>query len=362
MQGKRERGVAGKIIILHTGGTIGMAQTAEGLAPDAGFAGRLRAALAGVLTGALAGVAVEVRALARTIDSSEASPEDWRALAVALQDIWGQADGFVVLHGTDTMAYSAAALSFMLRGADRPVVLTGAQYPMVQPGSDGLGNVLTALQCAAAGVPGVFIAFDGRLLRGTRATKVSTRSVAAFDCPNDLPVGRVTGGRLELTAGLTGALSGAFSGALPAMLPGAVRFDLPVAVPGRIASLRFVPGLSAAALEACLAQQPGAIILECYGSGNVPALGGATAQFLATAAARGIAVVALTQVYAGGTSLGTYAAGSLLVRHGVIDGGSMTFEAVFAKLHHLLAGGAGLPDIRAAMAQDWAGEHGPTMV
>lgn len=354
MKGKRERGVAGKIIILHTGGTIGMAQTAEGLAPDAGFAGRLRGELAGALTGALAGLAVEVRALARTIDSSEASPEDWRALAVALQDIWGQADGFVVLHGTDTMAYSAAALSFMLRGADRPVVLTGAQYPMVQPGSDGLGNVLTALQCAAAGVPGVFIAFDGRLLRGTRATKVSTRSVAAFDCPNDLPVGRVTGGRLELTAGQTGML--------PGTRLGAVRFDLPVAVPGRIASLRFVPGLSAAALEACLAQQPGAIILECYGSGNVPALGGVTAEFLAAAAARGIAVVALTQVYAGGTSLGTYAAGSLLVRHGVIDGGSMTFEAVFAKLHHLLAGGAGLPDIRAAMAQDWAGEHGPTMV
>lgn len=333
-----------RIAVLHTGGTIGMCQTPRGFAPYNDFPTVLAAALAPLADGL---PLFDIRASATPIDSSEATPADWQALAEALRDLWADYDGFVVLHGTDTMAFSAAALSFMLRDLDKPVVLTGAQVAMAVQGSDGLGNVIAALHFAAQpALREVCIAFDGLLLRGNRATKVSTRRVAAFACPDFEPLGRMVDGVPVLEAAL--------------LLPntaGARVFDVPAAASGLVASLRFVPGLAPDALEASLDTAPRAIILECYGSGNVPALNGATAAFLAKARERGIAIVAHTQVFHGGTSPGAYAAGSLLTDHGVIDGGDMTFEACYAKLCHLTAQNADANAIAAAFTCGWAGER-----
>lgn len=333
-----------RIAVLHTGGTIGMRRTPRGFAPYEDFP----AVLAKALEPLAAGLPLfDISAFATPIDSSEATPADWLALAVALRDLWADYDGFVVLHGTDTMAFSAAALSFMLRDLDKPVVLTGAQIAMAVEGSDGLGNVVSALHFAAQPVlREVCIAFDGLLLRGNRATKVSTRRVAAFACPDFEPLGRIVDGVPVLEAGL-----------LLQRAAGAPVFDLAPAASGLVASLRFVPGLAPAAFDACLEAAPRAIILECYGSGNVPSLNGATGVFLAKARERGIAVIARTQVFHGGTSPGAYAAGSLLTDHGVIDGGDMTFEASYAKLCHLAAQNADARAIAAAFARNWAGER-----
>lgn len=333
-----------RIAVLHTGGTIGMRRTPRGFAPFEDFPAVLAAALEPLAVGL---PLFDIRAFATPIDSSEATPADWLALAKALVGLWADYDGFVVLHGTDTMAFSAAALSFMLRALDKPVILTGAQIAMAVEGSDGLGNVVAALHFAAQpGLREVCIAFDGQLLRGNRATKVSTRRVAAFACPDFEPLGRIVDGVPVLEAGLL----------LPKAASAPV-FDLPPATCGLVASLRFVPGLAPAALEACLEAAPRAIILECYGSGNVPSLNGATAAFLAKARERGIAVVARTQVFNGGTSPGAYAAGSLLTDHGVIDGGDMTFEASYAKLCHLTAQNADTSAIATAFTRNWAGER-----
>lgn len=342
-----------RIAILHTGGTIGMRPSPHGLEPCADFPAVLAEALTPL---ACRLPALEIIALPEPIDSSEATPADWATLAETLRTIWDAHDGFVVLHGTDTMAFSASALSFMLRDLDKPVVFTGAQIAMSLEGSDGLGNVVAALRFAAhPALREICIAFSGKLLRGNRATKVSTIRTDAFDCPNLPPLGV-----LDLAHGDTAGGTPVIDETL--LLPvskSAPVFDIPPPAPGRIASLRVVPGLAPVALDICLAQEPRAIILECYGSGNVPSLSGATASFLARARARGIAVVARTQVPHGGTSPGAYAAGSLLTGHGVIDGADMTFEAVFAKLSHLIARGEASSGIAAAMTEAMAGERRP---
>lgn len=338
-----------RLLVLHVGGTIGMRATARGLAPRADFPA--------VLTGRLAALTsrlpvFEVEAFATPIDSAEAHPGDWAAIARHLVSRWQDFDGFVVLHGTDTMAFTAAALSFMLRQLDKPVILTGAQVPIDAPGSDGLGNVGAALRFAAEpAVREVAIAFDGLLLRGNRTTKVSTIRLDGFGSPNFPPLSRVEpvegdafGGRLTLD---------------PARLhrpAGPPVFEIPATRDGEVISLRLAPGFAVGLLEACLGLRPRAVVLECYGAGTVPALDGAMRRFLHAARERGIVVVALSQVAHGGLSLGAYAAGSLLRDAEVVDGADMTFEAVFTKLVHLIGTGIEVEDIRRRLRLPFAGE------
>ncbi|MDR3372544.1 MAG: asparaginase [Ancalomicrobiaceae bacterium] len=338
-----------RILVLYVGGTIGMRQTARGLAPFADFPTVLGERLAPLLARL---PVVEIEAFATPIDSAEAHPGDWTAIAAHLVARWREFDGFVVLHGTDTMAFTASALSFMLRELDRPVILTGAQIPMDAAGSDGLGNVVAALRYAAEpAVREVSIAFDGSLLRGNRTTKVSTTRLAAFGSPNFPPLGRigsdgddVFGGTLQLDPTLLLRPSG------PPI------FEIPAQGGGEVISLRLVPGIAAERLEACLTPPPRAVVLECYGAGTVPTLGGGMRDFLARAQQQGIVVVALTQVAHGGLSLGTYAAGALLVETGVVDGADMTFEATFTKLAHLIGIGCGAEEMRRRLASALAGE------
>ena len=296
--------------------------------------------------------AFEIEAFATPIDSAEAHPGDWAAIAAHLVARWCEFDGFVVLHGTDTMAFTASALSFMLRELDRPVILTGAQVPMDAAGSDALGNVVAALRYAAEpAVRDVSIAFDGVLLRGNRTTKVSTTRLSAFGSPNYPPLGRIEpngddvfGGDVRLDAPRLHRPSG------PPIIEIAAQGD------GEVISLRLVPGIAAGRLLACLTPPPRAVVLECYGAGTVPTLGGRMRDFLAKAREQGTVVVALSQVAHGGLSLGTYAAGALLVEAGVVDGADMTFEAAFTKLVHLIGTGCGAEAMRRQLASALAGE------
>ncbi|MEN9891698.1 MAG: L-asparaginase 1 [Pseudomonadota bacterium] len=335
-----------RIRVLYTGGTIGMTEGPQGLAPMADFGARLqdwRATL-----DARSGLpAFEVRTLAPVIDSASLRPEHWSSLAAALIEDWDAFDGFVVLHGTDTLAWSAAALAFLLRGADKPVILTGSQIPWQAARSDAPGHLDAALRLAAdPRLAGVSLCFGRHLWPGVRAVKWSSQSLDAFAAPTGRPLA-------DLAATLR---VHAASRPQPAAAT-ARRFSTAVAGTGAVAVLTVHPGLTAEAVRALLAP-PGVrgLVLCSYGLGNIPE-DPALHQALAEAMARGITVVNRSQCAHGGVAQGTYASSHALARLGVLSAGELTLEAACAKLQVLLAGAPADPvAVGRGWAQDWAGE------
>ncbi|PWR20783.1 asparaginase [Zavarzinia compransoris] len=331
-----------RILVVYVGGTIGMRQSADGLSPQRDLPTALAVKLA-PWGGQLPLFSIE--SLDEPIDSAEAEPADWLRIARHIAERCNRYDGFVILHGTDTMAYTASALGFMLRGIDQPVIVTGAQVPLETPGSDALDNVVSALTFAACpALSGVGLAFDRVLYRGCRTTKVSSSDFAGFDSPNHPPLARLDDS-LSIDAE-----------AVKQPDTGGLAFELPDQFGATVLSLRVVPGMQPALLDALLDLGPQGLILECYGSGTVPGLGGRMLGFLERAMNRGVVVVALSQALHGGVRLGTYAAGSALVKAGVIDGRDLTFEAAFTKLHHLLAQGLPSAAVRGAFTRNLTGE------
>ncbi len=327
------------IALIYAGGTIGMERTAHGYAPMRDFSGLLAQKLPA--TGSLP--RHTLYQYAAPIDSANATPADWQRIARDIAARYAEHDGFVVLHGTDTMAYTAAALSFMLRGLRKPVIVTGAQVPLGEARTDAQQNLVSALQLAASEqLNEVALCFNRRLLRGNRATKVSTSSFDAFDSPN-YPALAELGIDVQWN--------------LPALLarPAREAFELPE-YSARILSLRFVPGMPLQAVQALLDLRPQALILECYGSGNAPDRDPALLRMLADASAAGMVLVACSQAPHGRVTLGTYAAGAGLSGAGVVGAADMMFEAVFAKLHHLFGLGLSPAQVRAAMQRDLCGE------
>lgn len=334
------------IALIYTGGTVGMTKTAAGYAPMPDFESVL-AGMLGAMPDALPeDVHYTFHQYATPIDSTNADPADWRRIAGDIAARYDRYDGFVVLHGTDTMAYTAAALSFVLRGLRKPVILTGSQIPLSQARSDALQNVVTALRFAASDeISEVAIYFNQRLLRGNRATKISASRFQAFDTPCYPWLGEA-GIALSLNRGAL----------LTKPAAGAEKFELLDYAPGRILSLRFTPGLPVQAVQAMLDLQPQALILEGYGAGNVPDREPALLDLLAQAHRRGIVLAVVSQSLHGEVALGAYATGSSLARTGAVGVRDMRFEAVFAKLHHLFASGLTAEPVRAALLHDHCGE------
>lgn len=312
-----------RTLLLHTGGTIGMAPSPEGLHPATGLVERALDRLEARGT-------VDLKRLDPLIDSANATPEDWNRLSAEIAAHHADYGSFVITHGTDTLAFTASALAMALEGLDKPVILTGAMVPLEQPGSDGERNLADALRIAGEAEPGVWIQFAGQLLRGPRARKVHSAAHDAFSgWPSE---------RMPRRAGPR-PIRHAFGRASIAVLPVA-------------------PGCAMQVIEHAMKVCDG-IVLRCYGSGTVPndpVLAGA----LEAAAARAIPVVAVSQTLEGGTTLGTYEAGAILLRHGVIDGRDMTLEAAYAKLALALATCPDLAAQRAFVEAPLCGEFGPT--
>lgn len=335
--------MARRVLVLHTGGTIGMAASADGFRPMAGFGEVLRRRLAAGSGAALP--ECEVIELGELIDSANLQPAHWRAIAEALIARWEDYDGFVVLHGTDTMAWTASALSFMLHGTDKPVILTGAQIPLLTPRSDAPGNLETALLLAAEGdLREVGLYFGGRLFRGNRSSKLKTDRFDAFGSPNFPPLAEVGIGIDIHRTRLLSARRREFS------VP---RFD-----PEAVAVLTVYPGIPARMVAAVTdAPRLRGVVLRSYGVGNVPDADPRLIDALGAAVARGVVVVNVTQCAEGSVAQGTYATGVALERAGVVAGGDMTLEAAFAKLHFLAARGDAPAAIREQMGRALCGER-----
>ncbi|HCB44228.1 MAG: L-asparaginase 1 [Pseudomonadales bacterium] len=329
-----------EVLILHTGGTIGMVPGPNGLAPAPGLQQRIEQQLGSSLALLPSFDLLEISPL---IDSADLTPGHWQQLAALLAERWDGYRGFIILHGTDTMAYSAAALSFMLGASERNVLFTGSQVPLGLPRSDAVAHLQAALQLAAGPRLGnVGLVFNNRLLNGSRLRKISSQQFQAFDTPNAAPLAELNIRPLLHHERLLGERVASRHPREAA----ALNFQ-----PGAVAMLCLHPSMPTALYDAILADNNcKAVVLQSFGAGNIPSRDPAFNAFIKRAAARDKVVVNVTQCLQGGISPGAYAASAGLQEQGVLSGGDMTPEAAFCKLHWLLAGGRDT----AAVVRDWS--------
>lgn len=321
------------LLVLYTGGTIGMQMSADGLAPASGFEARLRAQQA-LETRQLP--EWTFRELLPPIDSANMNQSNWLAMVAAIRSGIEQdgCDGVLLLHGTDTLAYSAAALSFLLLGLGVPVVLSGSMLPAGAEGSDAWGNLFGAMHALQAGVtPGVHLYFNGELLHGARVSKLRSD---AFDAFHVLPRQRQSA-RAE-------------------SIPASIDYRQ-MRQPVNLAVLPFYPGIQASHLRALLDSGVQGLLLECYGSGTGPADDGELLGVLKAAHERGVVMAAISQCPHGHVEFGVYAAGSQLASAGLISAGGMTREAALGKLFALLGAGLNQAEVEHWFALDLCGER-----
>src|SRR5216684_4700391 len=331
-----------RVYIAYTGGTIGMKRTRAGYRPQPGYLQKQMAEMPELRNARIP--AFTIREYAPLLDSSNMTPREWVKIARDIAENYRRYDGFVVLHGTDTMAYTASALPFMLRGLGKPVIITGSQIPLCEVRNDARENLITSLLIAAGyDIPEVCLYFGGRLLRGCRATKVSAAGFAAFDSPNHPPLGLV-GIDIEINWPMVRKPRG--KGKLE------VR---EVASPV-VSALRLFPGISPELVKNVLRPPLQGLVLEAYGVGNGPDHDTAFLTALADATSRGVVIVDCTQCLEGTVDLAEYAAGSALARAGVISGFDMTAEAALAKLYYLFSRGYRVARVKREMQRDLRGE------
>ena len=307
-----------RIHVTYAGGTIGMVDSPDGLRPGADLASWLNTQLDGIeLSGQ-----VSLSQLSPLVDSSETTPIHWQMIIDDVRSHADSADAFIVLHGTDTMAYTSAALSYALADFEKPIVFTGSQYPLGVVGTDASANVTGALRAVGSPqVRGVTLFFGHTLLAGNRATKTSSWAFAGFDSPSTLPVAR-TGAPWQWYHGIEAGEGWAE----PAPY---TRHD--------VAVIDIVPGLSATRLRAMLTPAPEAVIIRAYGVGNIPASDPGIVDVLAGLRAQDVPLIVASQCYQSEVVLGHYEAGSALARLGAISAHDMTLEALYSKTIFLLS-------------------------
>ena len=322
------------ILLLTTGGTIASLPGGDGLEPQR----------SGVMERELEQLRTYYRITVKDVmclDSSNIRPEEWQRLARQIYALRLDYDGIVVSHGTDTMAYTASAVTFMLPQIDRPVVFTGSQLPLADILSDGPDNLRTAFAMAASGCSGIFLAFDRKVMLGCRAVKVRASGFSAFESINARYAGLVSNRGLVLD-----------SRVLPSQNGQPQLFDR---ISRDVFLLKLTPGLSPTIFDALVSMGYKGIVIEAFGLGGVNVLHeGLTG--IRRAVDAGISVVITTQCLYDSANLQVYQVGTKLLELGVIQGRDMTSEAAMTKLMWAIGQGMGPEDIRVLFAASLAGE------
>jgi L-asparaginase len=325
--------------MLHTGGTLAM----EGKRPQplhcTDFERTLREQVPELSR--MAQIEFEVFS---NLDSSDMQPALWSSLAQSIHARLSHVDGVVVTHGTDTMAWTASALSFMLRGLSTPVVLTGAQRPLGEIRTDARLNLIDAVTAAISGPPEVCICFGSRVYRGNRALKIKINDYDAFDSPNFPPLGSLG---VDVTWARRSRLG---SHARPRLLP---RLQTQVFL------LKIFPGIPPAVARSILPGLRG-LVVQGFGAGNFPIEGAASLlPLLDEARDRKIPTIMVSQARYNPVDLSLYEAGAAALERGVIGGGDMTPETALVKLMHVLAYVREPRRVRAQLEADLVGERTP---
>lgn len=341
-----------RVYIAYTGGTIGMRKTRDGYAPAPGYLQEQMLRIPELEDPLLPEYVVSE--YAPLLDSSNMTPQDWLKIATDVHDHYGDYDGFIVLHGTDTMAYTASALPFMLEGLAKPVILTGSQIPLCEVRNDARENLITALLIASdPRVTEVCLYFGGRLLRGCRSLKVNADGFDAFDSPNFPPLG-VAGISIEIDYARMLPPTGPVFRLVAPVRSAKVPSNEPV-----VAALRVFPGISATILRHVLEPPLRGLVLEAYGVGNAPDRDLQLLDALREATDRGLVVVTCTQCRRGTVDLGDYATGSALAKAGVVSGHDLTVEAALAKMFHLFHQNHAPEEVRRLLQTNLRGEITP---
>lgn len=304
-----------RILTIGTGGTIASELAADGLSPELDASQLLH-------------YVPEIRNFCRvdcvqpfSLDSTNMTPDHWLILARLIREQYDNYDGFVITHGTDTMAYTAAALSYLIQNSPKPIVLTGSQKPILSVNTDSRVNLYDSFLCACSHMRGVLVVFNGKIILGSRAQKTHTKSFKAFSSINYPELGCVQ----------DDALICYFN---PVPL-GAPRFRF--FLDKKVALLKLVPGTDAELLRFLL-ERNDALVIESFGVGGLPAYEGSNFyEIVDEQIAKGKTVVMTTQVQNEGSNLAVYQVGSRLKSHcGVLEAYDMTTEAVVTKLMWIL--------------------------
>jgi L-asparaginase len=335
-----------KILLIYTGGTIGMKKDFE--------TGALRAFNFSKLLQRIPELKqldceIETFSFKNPIDSSNMNPEKWGQIATIIADNYTSFDGFVVLHGSDTMSYSASALSFMLENLTKPVIFTGSQLPIGDLRTDAKENLITAIQIASLRENGkpviseVCLYFEYKLYRGNRTTKINAEHFNAFTSPN-YPHLVESGVHLKLNSELF----------LP--VKSSAQLKVHKNLDNHVAIIKIFPGISEVVLAAILGiPNLKGVILETYGAGNAPT----EAWFinlLKKAISKGLHIINVTQCSAGSVSMGQYETSTAMKEIGIISGKDITTEAGITKLMYLLGQGIASDDFKEIFETSLRGE------
>ena len=323
-----------KILLLTTGGTIASMPGGEGLEPHR----------SDVMERELEQLRTYYDITVRDVmclDSSNIRPEEWQLIASAIFSQRIGFDGVVVSHGTDTMAYTASAVTFMLPDIDLPVVFTGSQLPLADILSDGPDNLRTAFAMAASGKPGVFLAFDRKVMLGCRAVKVRASGFSAFESVNARYAGLVSNRGLVLDEKILPVRRG--------------EARLRSQISKNVFLLKLTPGLNPAVFDMLAAMGYRGIVVEAFGLGGFNVLG-KSLRGIHRAVEDGISVVVTTQCLYDSSNLQVYQVGNRLLEMGVIQGRDMTSEAAMTKLMWALGQGMDQTQIKELFDQNLAGE------
>jgi L-asparaginase len=336
------------ILLIYTGGTIGMKEdpTVQALVPF-----NFSQILEEVPELNKFAYKIDTFTFDPLIDSSDVEPSLWVSLAGLIEEKYNVYDGFVILHGTDTMAYSASALSFMIEGLTKPVIFTGSQLPIGMPRTDGKENLISSVEIAAAKdenghaiVPEVCICFDNILMRGNRTTKINSDNFRAFRSENCPPLAEaginIRYNRSEIIYPQDWEKSPVF------------HKDLDT----RVSILKLHPGITPQVVRSILCSNgPRAVIIETYGAGNAPSKEWFL-NLVREAASMGKILLNITQCIAGSVNMDIYATGKCLKEAGVANGYDSTTESALAKLFHLMGISDSNEDVQNGLENNLRGE------